>query len=416
MAASAQRPMRRSAVIGYGRTVQWLERQIERLRSLDTALVDAVLAVLFTALGLITVFAQEVKNGLTEPTGVAVVTTVLVCLPVAFRRRVPLVAVVASCLAILVHIAFDFPEGSLPLTVLALAYTIAAWSSSRAAVAGLVTIYATITLLAVIEAPGLDAATVLGNLAFYGVAWAIGIAVRARREALEARVREADERSNVERQRAARLLAEERLRIARELHDVVAHSMSVIAVQAGVGAHVVEDRPAEARAALEAISATSRGALAEMRQLLGALRDDDGERSRQPAPDLSDVRQLVDDVRAAGVPVVLQVSGECSGINPAIELSAYRLVQEALTNVIKHAGNPTRVEVRVQHDDDSLSVSVVDDGRGAAAKGEADPLGGGHGLIGMRERVEIWGGQLTAGPARGGGYAVTAILPYGDLE
>jgi signal transduction histidine kinase len=408
--------MRWTAVIGYGRTVKWLERQIERLRSLDATLVDAVLAVLFTVLGLVTVFAQEVRSGLTEPTGLAVVTTALVCVPVAFRRRAPQAAVVVACVAIVVHIALDFPEGSLPLTVLALAYTIAAWSTPRAAVAGLVTIYATITLLALMEAPGLDAPTVLGNLAFYGVAWAIGIAVRARREALEAHIREADERSNFERQRAARLLAEERLRIARELHDVVAHSMSVIAVQAGVGAHVVEERPAEARAALEAISATSRGALAEMRQLLGALRDDDGERSRQPAPDLSDVTQLVDDVRAAGVPVVLEVSGTCSGINPAIELSAYRLVQEALTNVIKHAGTPTRVEVKVQHEDESLTVSVVDDGRGAAARADADTPDGGHGLMGMRERVEIWGGQLTAGPAPGGGYAVTAILPYGDLE
>jgi signal transduction histidine kinase len=396
--------------------VNWLERQIERLRSLDTRLVDIVLAVLFTVLGLVTVFAQEVKNGLTEPTAIAVVTTVIVCLPLAFRRRAPLVAVVLSCVAIIVHIALDFPEGSLPITVLALAYTVAAWGSLRAAVAGLVAIYATITLLALMEAPGLDVATVLGNLAFFGVAWAIGIAVRARREAIEARIREAEERSNFERQRAARLLAEERLRIARELHDVVAHSMSVIAVQAGVGAHVVEERPAEARAALEAISATSRGALAEMRQLLGALRDDDGERSRQPAPDLSNVGQLVDDVRAAGVPVVLEVSGACSGINPAIELSAYRLIQEALTNVIKHAGTPSRVEVRVQHDDESLTVSVVDDGRGAAAKADADQPGAGHGLIGMRERVEIWGGELTAGPARGGGYAVTATLPYGDLE
>jgi signal transduction histidine kinase len=416
MAASARRPMRRAVWIGYGRSVNWLERQIERLRSLDAMLVDAFIALVFTVLGLVTVFVQEVKNGLTEPTALAVVTTVLVCLPVVSRRRAPLASVVAACAAIVVHISLDFPEGSLPLTVLALAYTIAAWSPLRSAVAGLATIYATITLLALMEAPGLNTVTVLGNLAFYGVAWAIGIAVRARREALEARIREADERSNFERQRAARLLAEERLRIARELHDVVAHSMSVIAVQAGVGAHVVEDRPAEARAALEAISATSRGALAEMRQLLGALRDDDGERSRQPAPDLGDVTQLVDDVRAAGVPVVLEVSGECSGINPAIELSAYRLVQEALTNVIKHAGTPTRVEVKVHHDEESLTVSVVDDGRGAAAREDADGTGAGHGLIGMRERVEIWGGQLSAGPASGGGYAVTAVLPYGDLE
>jgi signal transduction histidine kinase len=116
------------------------------------------------------------------------------------------------------------------------------------------------------------------------------------------------------------------------------------------------------------------------------------------------------------VPVVLEVTGSCSGTNPAIELSAYRLVQEALTNVIKHAGSPTRVEVSVRHDHELLTVSVVDDGRGAAAHGDADLPGAGHGLVGMRERVEIWGGQLSAGPVRGGGYAVTASLPYGELE
>ena len=149
------------------------------------------------------------------------------------------------------------------------------------------------------------------------MAWTVGIALRARRDSLESRVREAEERANVERQTAARALAEERLRIAQELHDVVAHSMSVIAVQAGVGAHVLDERPEQARAALEAISATSRGTLTEMRRLLGVLRDDDGERSHAPAPSLADLPQLIEDVHAAGVPVELTVTAPPTAWPPA---------------------------------------------------------------------------------------------------
>lgn len=235
---------------------------------------------------------------------------------------------------------------------------------------------------------------------------------------VESTIREAEERANVERQRAARMVAEERLRIAQELHDIVAHSMSVIAVQAGVGAHVVDHRPDQAKAALEAISGTARSTLAEMRRLLGVLRDDDGHRSHAPAPALSDVTRLVDDVRAAGVPISLEILGEPEHLSPGIELSAYRIVQEALTNVIKHAGPVTHVAVRLTHTADGISVEVVDDGRGAAARhdstdgrGRVEASDGGHGLLGMRERVELWGGTIETGPVAGGGYRVGASLP-----
>jgi signal transduction histidine kinase len=161
-----------------------------------------------------------------------------------------------------------------------LTYTVAAWDTPRRAVAGLAIIWLTLIVLGFSDTPGLDTIGVAGNLAVFTVWWTVGIALRAHRQTLEARVREAEERANVERQSAARAVAEERLRIAQELHDVVAHSMSVIAVQAGVGAHVLAERPEQARAALEAISATSRGTLTEMRRLLGVLRDGDGAASR----------------------------------------------------------------------------------------------------------------------------------------
>jgi signal transduction histidine kinase len=270
--------------------------------------------------------------------------------------------------------------------------------------------------LGVSNAPGLDALGVLSVIAQFAAVWAIGLAVRSRRAATNARVREADERAEVARQSTARVLAEERLRIAQELHDVVAHSMSVIAVQAGVGAHVVGDRPDQARIALETISAMSRGTLSEMRRLLGVLRDSDGQRSHAPAPGLSDLPQLIDDVRASHVPAELRVVGSSDVVPAGIELSAYRIVQEALTNVLKHAGATSRVEVIVRHQPGSIGIEVTDDGRGLASVATAEGVleGPGHGHVGMRERVELWGGELSLGAAPGGGFRVKALLPYGD--
>jgi len=395
-----------------------VEHQLERLRTVRPIVIDGLLAVVFFVIGVSTVLSQDLLAGMQEPHAPALLTVAVAAGAVAVRRIWPLEALLVGCVAIVVHILSDWPEGSVPMTVLLLTYTVAAHEPARRAFYGLAAVYASLILLGVADTPGLDTLGVVGNLAVFTVAWTIGIALRARRESLEARVREADERANVERQSAARALAEERLRIAQELHDVVAHSMSVIAVQAGVGAHVLRDRPEQAQEALEAISATSRGTLAEMRRLLGVLRDDQGERSHAPAPGLADLPQLVADVRAAGVPVTLQVTGdaECAP-NGGIELSAYRVVQEALTNVMKHAGSPSHVDVSVHHDAGALTVEVVDDGRGAAAgRISSNGSAGGHGHVGMRERVELWGGELLVGPLDGGGYRVSARLPYGDED
>jgi signal transduction histidine kinase len=282
----------------------------------------------------------------------------------------------------------------------------------------------TILLLGLTDSPGFDTVGALAILAQFTAVWAIGVALRSRRMAADSRLREAEERAEAEHQGAARVLAEQRLRIAQELHDVVAHSMSVIAVQAGVGVHVIDDRPEQARATLEAISSISRGTLHELRQLLGVLRGTDDAWSNAPAHGLADLPQLVDDVRVAGVPVTLHVEGdvdwEAECVQPGVELSAYRVVQEALTNVLKHAGTPTRVDVTVRHVPHTLVVEVVDDGRGLAARqpngNSGEPSAEGHGLVGMRERVELWGGELSVGPGPGGGYRVTALLPYGDQE
>ena len=404
--------------------VDRLERQLARLRSFNPLAVDGVVAAVFTLVGVATVFLEDIgaDERYKEPGVLAVVTVLATCAPIVIRRRSPLVALVISSLAILVHFLASWPEGLLPLATLYLTYTVGAWCPLREAVAGLGTVATTILVLGITDSPGLDTVGTIGVLAQFAAAWAIGVAMRSRRAATDARVREADERAEAERQSAARVLAEERLRIAQELHDVVAHSMSVIAVQAGMGVHVLDEQPEQARAALEAISATSRGTLTEMRRLLGVLRDSDGARSPAPAPGLVDLPRLVDDVRAAGVPATLHIEGTADCVHAGIELSTYRVVQEALTNVIKHAGEPTRVEVTVRYLPGSLAVEVVDDGRGLAARsgnggvGDAPASGSGHGLVGMRERVELWGGELSVGPAPGGGYRVKALLPFGDAE
>jgi signal transduction histidine kinase len=209
-------------------------------------------------------------------------------------------------------------------------------------------------------------------------------------------------------QEAKRAVAVERLRIAQELHDVVAHSMGVIAVQAGVGAHVIDSDPEEARKSLEAISHTSRSTLTEIRRMLGVLRDDTGAQYA-PAPGLEELDRLVRDVEQAGVPVEVRKEGAQTDVPPGVDFTAYRIVQEALTNVLKHAGR-ARVDLLVGYEDAALRLEIADDGRGV--NGRANRVG--HGLMGMRERVAVYGGSFEAGPRTGGGFRVAVRLPYGE--
>ncbi len=229
--------------------VNWLGRQLERLRSFNPLAVDSVLAVVFTLVGIATSFGQDISDdeGFREPTALLVVTAVVICAPIAIRRRWPLMALVISAIGIVIHLLVGWPEGWLPLVVLLLTFTVGARCPLRRAVIGLAVVCATIAVLAVGGAPTFDTVGAFAVLANFAAVWALGVAFRNRRAVSDARVREADERAEAEHQRAARMLAEERLRIAQELHDVVAHSMSVIAVQAGVGEHVLDEQPEQAR-------------------------------------------------------------------------------------------------------------------------------------------------------------------------
>ncbi len=206
-------------------------------------------------------------------------------------------------------------------------------------------------------------------------------------------------------------MAEERLRIARELHDVVAHSMSVIAVQSGVGAHVAATQPEEARKALAAIEATSRTALNELRRLLGVLREEgEPQGSLVPVPGLAGLDALLAQMSEAGLAVKLRVEGARPRVPAGIDLSAYRIVQEALTNVLRHAG-AARAQVVIGYGDKDITIEVTDDGWSTVPKAAVERLGTGHGLIGVRERVALFGGDFEVGPRPGGGFRVAARLP-----
>jgi signal transduction histidine kinase len=254
-----------------------------------------------------------------------------------------------------------------------------------------------------------DPAHTVGNLIFipvlFAVGWLIGFALRERQERTEVAEQRAA-RAERERENAARVaVAEERARIARELHDVVAHAVSVMVLQVGAVRHGMTDDHKEDREALQHVEQAGRTALAEMRRLLDAMRREDDQPELSPRPGLDRVRQLLDDVQAAGLDVRLDVEGDPVHLPAGLDLSAYRIIQEGLTNALKHA-NAKHACVKVAYGRDHLEVTVRDDGRSRTA-----PDAVGHGLIGIGERVKVFGGDMTVGPVDGGGFALRARLP-----
>jgi signal transduction histidine kinase len=242
----------------------------------------------------------------------------------------------------------------------------------------------------------------------FGISWLAGFAVRERAvkaEAAEVRATQAER----ERDAAARIaVAEERARIARELHDVVAHAVSVMVLQTGAVRHKLSEADVEDRDALQGVERAGRTALAQMRRLLAAMRDDGDEAELAPQPGLDGLDSLADEVGRAGLPVRLHVEGERFPLPRAVDLSAYRIVQEGLTNALKHA-RASAADVTVRYRPDEVQLEVRDDGIGAAA---SDGLG--HGLVGIRERVKIYGGEMTAGTANGRGFVLSTRLPLSD--
>lgn len=376
-------------------------------RAADRRLVDAAVAAVFLVLTVAPLATRHLQAGQRPSDIWAYLLAAALAVPFAVHRRFPVTAAAVACGALVLYGLGRYTAYP-GLPVFALVAGISLHSDRRRALLAASFAAIAISVAIWVQPVGVaTSATWVASLLAVAVAWLWGENLRSRR-ARWAAMEERASRLEAEReQRDREAVAAERLRIARELHDVVAHSMSVIAVQSGVANHVIDSRPAEARRALATIESTSRSALVELRRLLGVLRQgDDTVGSLEPSPGMAELDRLAGQVRDAGLKVELRVEGEPGNLPPGVDLSAFRIVQEGLTNVLRHGGGVARVLVR--YGPGSVAVEVTDDGRPDGA----DTAGSGHGLIGMRERVAVFGGELTVGPLPGGGYRMAARLPY----
>ncbi|MGW3246992.1 sensor histidine kinase [Streptomyces sp. NPDC001070] len=338
---------------------------------------------------------------------------------VALRRRMPEKMLLLAVLVGALQLLLDVQANPGDFAMLVIIYTVAAngarWASRLAFAGGLVaSTIATLRWPNETEGHWADAVSAVFLAVPFLLAWVIGDSLRTRR-AYYAELEERAARLQREREAQSKAaVAAERARIARELHDVVAHNVSVMVVQADGAAYVLDASPEQAKQALETISTTGRQALTEMRRLLGVLRaGDDGRGEYVPQPGVDQLTDLIEQVRGAGLPVAFEVQGESRPLASGVELTAYRIVQEALTNTRKHGGPEAHAKVRLTFGDSDLSLLIEDDGRGAQQElyegGGED--GQGQGLIGMRERVGMVSGTLDAGPRPGGGFRISAVLP-----
>lgn len=330
----------------------------------------------------------------------------------ALSRPSPIGAVALALVATLAYQGFRYPGGPVELGLIATLYKAATPNHFRRSVAvGAVVVVSFFVVSGF--ASGDVTANVGGGLtvtvALVAIPLAVGHALsnhRAYVAAIEDRARLAEQTREAE---AERRVSEERLRIARELHDIVSHTISVINVQAGVAAHVMGEQPELAHQALLTIKATSKEALRELRGMLGVLRDVDAAQPRGPAPGLAQLEVLIATARQAGIPTTVVTRGEAQPLPPSVDLAAYRIIQEALTNTLRHAG-PASAEVCISYEQRRVCIDVADDGQGTATVSEP-PERSGHGIIGMRERAAAAGGTLEAGQRPGGGFGVRACLP-----
>jgi signal transduction histidine kinase len=376
--------------------VAWIRR--------NAVATDAALA---AALGLIAEAEIWLTGSVSGAKPVVAPAALLITGAVALRRRAPLPgAAVAAGAYVLQSLALGYVDGAISVLValLVLLYSVAAYAQLGHAIAG-----GAVLLAAAWISVARHSDSTVGDYFFsalvLGTAWSFGLAMRSRRR----HAIQLEDRATIlehERDEKARVaVADERARIARELHDVVAHSVGTIVVQAGAERLALGDEAERTRDALLTIESTGRQALAEMRRLLGMLRRDDADLALAPQPSLAHVEGLIENLRETGLSVELAVDGEPVPLPPGVDLSAYRIVQEALTNALKHAG-AAHVAVVIRYVDEYIELEVVDDGGGPALAGAT----AGHGIVGMRERVALYGGVLETGARDSGGYAVRARL------
>jgi signal transduction histidine kinase len=366
---------------------------------------DVLLAAAITAWMVGEVWAEHLR-----PTAVALPMMIIAGASIAWRRSYPiLVALVITATAVSQAAAgMSMHTAVAPfVALLVTSWSIGAYEERGRAVLGLTLLVCGIWAVIVIDSlrgtdhyVGTDYPWIGGLLLLPGV---LGILFGSRTRSLHAAEARAA-RLELERREA---VSAERARIARELHDVIAHSVAVMTVQAGAAEAMLAQHPERALESVRAVQETGRLAMAEMKRLVGMLRDGDEEAGLEPQPGVSDLERLVAHVRETGLPVELRVEGAPKPLPIGIDLSAYRVVQEALTNAIKHAG-ASAAHVVLRYGERDLTIEVTDDGAGPAVA-----TNGGHGLVGMRERVGVFGGSFDAGPRDGGGFAVHAILPFG---
>lgn len=358
-------------------------------------------------LGALTLYKVWVFGDVAGPVWLLVVLPLFLDLSLLWRRRHPLVviALISIGAATQAFVSGAAAEGLFVAGPFFVGlYSVAAYSPRRPALLGLGAGIAGLVALSVEDhtwsAPDAAYSAAFWYLTFVTV-WVSGAFVRSHREASRHALRAAD----IEREALA-AVSEERGRMARELHDIVSHTLSVVVVQAAGARAVADSRPEAALPTLEKIENSGREALQEMRRLLGVLRDEDQATTLEPQPGVAELDQLVESIRSAGVPVELQIQDEARHLPPSVDLCVYRIVQESLTNVLKHAG-PARAQVRLGCDANTVTVEVLDDGNGCRV---ATPGRHGHALTGMRERAALFGGRLDAGERPEGGFSVLATL------
>jgi signal transduction histidine kinase len=377
-----------------------LDRLLERWRRVPPVVADAALAAIVGVVTVVSVIVQDrTESEDLRLFGVALLAAQIV--PLAWRRRRTAVVLALVAAATFSYGVAELPDPPLQFAVLLAFYTVGAHTPRSTSIRCALAMLA-VGLVTLAASGDSDAADVAVSVFAATTAWISGDAARTQRERaawLEER------RADATRQAAA----DERLRIARDLHDIVAHHVSVMAVQAEAAQEVLAARPDRAGKAMADVADTARATLGELRRLLGVLR---AEGARAPQPDLDGVGDLVESVRRTGLAVEVHTRGEARPVAGLAGVTAYRIVQEALTNVIKHA-SAAHADVELRFGDDALVVTVTDDGRGSDGSRNGTAGGGdrGHGLAGMRERLAVLGGTLDAGPRPGGGFSVCARLP-----
>jgi len=370
--------------------ILWLQRHP---RLIDWALLLAALA---TTVGAAAHHSQP---------GIGIPLSVVASLPLLVRRRYPIPVLAVTTAALVVQVAAIGLFAPLPAGI-ALFTAADQLERRESLLAGAATLVA-ITPALWANAGWGQVLNVVGRLVPFAIAWLLGDSFGTRRRYVAALEERADRLEREREAEAARAVAEEQARIARELHDVIAHTLSVIVVQSAAARDVFAARPERAAEALQAIERSARGALEELRRLVGSVRGE--EASFAPPPRLADLDRLLDELRESGLPVGITIEGRPVALPEAVDLSAYRVVQEALTNTLKHA-RATQAEVVLRWEENDLEIEIRDDGVGSAVAN-----GTGHGIVGMRERLSLLGGTLVAGPATAGGFTVLARFPLASV-